>query len=227
MEKALKITFNLDGTGVYYDPAEPPMLDAIIDYALNNMRRSKVAPSRGEEPCEIVLPIKRWRIDGVDGWCASALFPEGEGFETLFHWRKKTEIDRAFLSGENRHQRVGSTKEYNMPVPELAVHKLVGWLVTTAKPSSIRSLLRRNIQFIGKKGSIGQGMIRRGEDGKPMIDVEVIEDDYSLVRDGHATRYLPKADGIRRCRTRPPYWNNHDAVSVCEIGDEYDLPDNY
>lgn len=221
MEKFLKITFHLDGTGVYYDPAEPPMLDAIIDYALNNMRRSGVPPMRGEKPTEIKLPIKRWRIYGAEGWCASALLPEGDSFDTMFYWRKKTEIDRAFLSGENRHQRVGSTKEYNMPVPQLAVAKLVGYMVTTQKPSAIRSLLTRNISFVGKKGSIGQGMVRRDENGKPMIDVEVVDYDWSLVRDGVAMRYLPVADGARICRVRPPYWNPYEAIPVCEVGDEY------
>lgn len=75
--------------------------------------------------------------------------------------------------------------------------------------------LKRFFANVGKKRSIGLGTV---------VDITVgrIDDDYSLVRDGLAMTWLPDPDGWRVCRTRPPFWNIVNAVTVCEIGDPYD-----
>jgi CRISPR type IV-associated protein Csf3 len=71
------------------------------------------------------------------------------------------------------------------------------------------------IKAIGKKTAYGHGKV-------VMIDVERIEEDFSLVKNGHAMRWLPKPNRPRLLRTTPPYWNMINQTSVCEIGEKYE-----
>lgn len=41
----------------------------------------------------------------------------------------------------------------------------------------------------------------------------VVDEDYSMYRDGKPTRFLPDAMGARLCRVRPPYWNMYDRTT--------------
>lgn len=78
----------------------------------------------------------------------------------------------------------------------------------------IEQILRKNIKYLGKKRSYGKGKVID-------IKVEIIDNDYSMIKDGCANRWLPDKNGTRFVRIRPPYWNRIDRVNCCEVGDGY------
>ena len=75
----------------------------------------------------------------------------------------------------------------------------------------MRRALRRSIRWLGKKRAHGHGRVLD-------IEVDVIEEDYSMVRDGITMRWLPHVDGTRLIRPRPPYWSSCGRVVCAEIG---------
>jgi CRISPR type IV-associated protein Csf3 len=77
----------------------------------------------------------------------------------------------------------------------------------------VNQILRKHIKFLGKKRAYGKGRIVG-------VETEIVDYDYSMFKDNFAMRFLPKEDGSRQCRVRPPYWNIWDRVNCCEIGDK-------
>ena len=228
----IKVTFILDGTGMYYDPNEPPMLDG-LDYLMQGNlhgRFNGTPPQRDEPPIEQRLSFLRSIIDGQRVYHASALFPEGTQVSDLLYIRKKFQSNRIESTHGSPNLQNATYREYNMPYPKVLCHKLVGYAVvigysvTERNPNrrsavgEFRRDLKRFFRNIGKKRAVGLGNV---------VDVLIdrIDDDFSLVKDGHAMRYLPDPNGWRICRVRPPYWNIVNAVNVCEIGDEHKLID--
>lgn len=212
----LKVTFEIDSAGLIYDPYSPPMLDGLIDWALSPMVRNKgeAAPGRGDKVSEIRLPLGTWHTGELWGWCASALIPaEGETLqETIQHFRKKFRTNRVSLTNGMPNLQSGATREYNLPFTVQLVDRLVAYCM--GDRHTIDSLLRRNVRYLGQKKHRGRGRVES-------IAVEVVENDYSLMCDGKAMRWLPTTEGLREVRLRPPYWNNNERVACCEVGDEY------
>jgi CRISPR type IV-associated protein Csf3 len=207
-----KVIFELDGRGVFYDPFEPPHLDDLLHsilIMLNGMTRDL---QRDEPPDEVGLPLMQTMVNGHKIWNASALFPEGKSFETLEYFRKKYPLDRLDLTTGSVNLQSGKDREYNQPLPLLCVPRLVAYASGNRK--KVKRLLKKHIVAIGKHRAKGKGRI---------VNVECIEtpENWSLVKDGKAQRYLPHEDGLRLCRIRPPYWNSVGRVSCCEIGQDY------
>lgn len=219
MLNPLKITFELDGTGLYYDPYEPIHLDALMSWALMPFHRQKgdEPPTRNGEPIDVPLPLGKWHINGQWGWNASALFPEGETAESLQYWRKKFRQNRIELTQGTPNLQNGIYREYNSPLPLLHCHKMIAYAV--GDRGRVNQILRKHIKYLGKKSAYGKGRVIS-------VSVEIFGTDYSLTKDGKAMRYLPYDNGIRKCRVRPPYWNSYGSVNCCEIGDEYEENDN-
>lgn len=210
MFKPIRITFNLDGTGVFYDQSEPIMLDALLGAAVCRWHVHGEAPARDEEPAEIPLPLARWEIGGTWGWRASALFPDGPTAESMQHWRKRLRQGRIELAAGAPNTTNGTYRDWNMPLPLLLCHRMVAYAV--GEPSKVRRELRRSIKYLGKKRAHGRGAVVG-------IDVEQIEEDLSLrSAAGLAMRWLPEDGGPRLVRPRPPYWNIVGRVACCEIG---------
>lgn len=209
-----KITFDLDGTGVFYDPYEPPMLDAIFAAARARYHVHGEPPKRDEPPDFIPLPLKIWKREGVRGWYASALFPVGEAAEQLLSIRKRFRERRIELTQGTVNIKSGQYKNWNIEMPMLLTPQLYGYFVYLADAplSKFKRDCIRAIKWIGKKRAEGRGCITS-------LEIEEIEADYSLVKDGRAMRYLPDKNGWREVRMMPPYWNNHDRVRSCEIGE--------
>jgi len=216
MLRPLKITFNLDGTGIYYNPHEPMHLDALLSWALMPFHRQKgdEAPTRDSKPIDVPLPLGKWHIGGEWGWCASALFPDGENCESLQFWRKRFRQNKIEQAKGNPVLTNGVYREYNNPMPLLLTQKMTCYALGSKK--RVKQILKKHIKFLGKKSSIGKGRIIS-------IDIDIIDEDYSLTKDGYAMRFLPLKDGFRRCRVRPPYWNNHKKTNVCEVGEPYSI----
>lgn len=214
-----RITFHLDGTGVYYDPYEPLMLDGILAVAfmpLVRARRGEVYEheeiGRDEPPYEVPLPLAKWHVGDVWGWRASALFPQGETAETLTYWRKRLRQDRIEITEGAPNLTNGIYRDWNMPLPKLLCRKMVAYCVTDREGRrDIRRQLER-IKYLGKKRAHGHGRIVG-------IEVAKCDEDFSTERDGRLTRWMPREDGTRLVRPRPPYWNNVGRVACAEIGD--------
>lgn len=209
-----KVTFFLDGTGVHWTPSEPIHLDALLVFAAAAHHAGPEAPDRDEAPKEIPIPCTRWQSGGEWGWRASALFPDGPQAESIEFWRKRFRQNRAHLSAGSPNLTNATWRDYNMPMPLLLCHRMVAWCVGDRR--EIRHELIRNIRSLGKKRAHGHGRVVK-------IEVDNCAEDWSCVRDGAATRWLPLASGFRQCRARPPYWNRIDTLPMCEIGDPYDL----
>jgi CRISPR type IV-associated protein Csf3 len=207
--KPIKITFILDGTGFYYDPAEPLHLDALLAWALCPMNEKSDPPKRDEVPDEIPVPLGMWRHGAEWGWTASALFPDGDPIETIRFWRKKFNTDRAEMIDKTVNTRIGATREYNVPMPLVLAHRVNAWALGDRK--RVAHALRKNIRYLGKKRSQGIGKVRD-------IIVEWTDEEWFLEKDGAAMRHLPMDGAARKVRTRPPYWNNVGRVPCCEVG---------
>jgi CRISPR type IV-associated protein Csf3 len=210
MINSLKITFNLDGTGVYYDPYEPIHLDALMSWALMPFHRQKgsEAPARDEDPIDVPLPLDKWHIGGEWGWKASALFPEGITAESLQYWRKKFRQNKIEITKGSPNLQNGIYREYNMPLPLLLCHSMVAYAV--GDRGRVNQILKKHIKYIGKKNAYGKGKVLS-------VTVEIVDYDWSMSKNGNPTRWMPDKSGNRFIRTRPPYWNNCGRVQCSEI----------
>jgi hypothetical protein len=206
-----QVTFHLDGTGLYYDPFEPIHLDALLAWCLAPVHRRVQSPlQRDEEPEEVPLPLLREHRGNVWFWRASALFPEGPQADGLTYWRKRFRQHAVEWTRGSPNLQNGVYREYNMPLPQLLCHRLVGWGDGAAHDA--RRLLRQ-IRHLGRKRAYGRGQI---------VGLEVSEarEESAVVQAGVALRWLPDEQGVRLVRPRPPYWNNVGRVHCCEVGAE-------
>lgn len=212
--KPLKVTFYLDGTGVFFDPFEPLHLDALIGWALASFYCKGGALGRDDNPYDIPLPLSKWRIGDIWGWHASALFPEGKTAESLQYWRKRFRQSRVGYCKQSPRLDAGIYREYNVPMPLLLCHKMVAYAV--GHKEAIAHILKKQIRFIGKKKASGKGAVVN-------IDVGTVDTDNSMIQNGFATRYLPDEKGSISVRPRPPYWNSIGKMSCCNVGDKYEF----
>lgn len=214
-----KITFHLDGSGVYYDPYEPLMLDGILTVAFVSLVRARRGEryeheeiGRDEPPYDVPLPLEKWQIGDVWGWKASALFPDGETAESLVFWRKRLRQNRVELTDSSPNLTNGTYRDWNMPLPLLLCRSMTAYCVTDREGRrDIRRQLER-VRWLGKKRAHGRGRIVG-------VDVEKCDEDYSTQRDGMLMRWMPSDRGSRLVRPRPPYWNNVGRVLCAEIGE--------
>lgn len=204
-----KVTFFLDGAGVVYNPAEPIHLDALLHWCLVPFHKSRVGLGRDETPDDIPLPLLKQQVNGTWIWQASALFPEGHTTESLQHWRKRFRQDRIELTSGAPNLQNGPYRDYNMPLPLLHTQKMVAYASGSRK--RVKKLLK-NIKYLGKKRAYGYGAVIN-------IELEETEENYSIVMEGNAMRWIPKKNGSRFVRPRPPYWNSIGRVGCCEVGD--------
>lgn len=212
--RPLRVRFILDGSGVMYDLAEPTHLDALLAFCCAAHHVHGEAPGRNDTPADIPLPLQRWHIGGTWGWCASALFPVGPTAESVQHWRKRFRQSRVQMTSGSPNLTMATWRDWNMPMPLLLCHEMEAFCVGDRRV--IRHELVRGIRHLGKKRSMGKGVVND-------VIVEHVEEDFSMLRDGCAMRWLPDPDGSRLCRPRPPYWNNVGRVPMCEVGDAYAL----
>lgn len=208
----VKITFVLDGTGVLFDPANPLHLDALLTFAAAAHHGSDGELTRTQRPRDIPLPVAKWRAGTEWGWRASALFPDGKTAESLQFWRKKFRQNRIELTAGSPNLTNATWREYNMPMPLILCHSMVAWAFGDRR--NIRHELIRSVRHLGRKTSMGKGTVND-------VLVEPCDEDWSILREGRAQRWLPLPNAPRLCRARPPYWNNVDRIAQCEVGDLY------
>jgi hypothetical protein len=205
-----KLVFHLDGRGLRFDVREPIHLDALLAWCLAPTQCGQRHITRDDDPQDVRLPLLRTKINGVQVWRASALFPEGPQFDGLQWWRKRFRDERADLSSGSPNCGSGAYRDWSHPIPLLLCHRLVAY--ASGNRGEVRKVLQKQLRALGKKRAHGLGKI---------VAIEAVEtpEDYSLARDGRATRWLPNGKGPRLVRPRPPYWNRIGRVMCCEVGD--------
>jgi hypothetical protein len=204
----LKITLHLDGTGVMWDPSEPIHLDALLAWVLAPYHTTQHHITRDDVPEPVPLPLMWAEIGGVRVWRASALLPEGQTAESLRFWRKRYRVGRAELTSGSPNLTNGTYRDWQMPIHLTLCHRMVAYALGNRR--EVLKCLRR-LPSLGKKRAHGLGKI-------VSVDVERVEHDWSLTRDGVAMRWLPDETGTRLVRPMPPYWNRHGRVTCCEVG---------
>lgn len=206
----MQVIFSLDGTGVYYNPLEPLMLDGILASALCRHHVSGEPPARDETPFDIPIPLAKWHIDNEWGWKASALFPINTNTSSTFMIRKRFRQNRIEITNGSPSLTNCAYHDLNMPLPMLLVDKLIAYAVGDIR--KVKRELKRNVRYLGKKRAYGRGAV-------VSVDVCEIEHDWSISKDGFAVRYIPVCGGPKLVRPRPPYWNSVGRVDCCNIGD--------
>lgn len=215
MFRPLKITFHMDGSGVIYDPSEPIHLDSLLAFSCAAHHGFNGELGRDDIPDDIPIPVGKWQIGDHWGWCASALFPDDHSPESIQFWRKKFRQNRIELTKGSPVLTNASYREYNFPMQLTLCHKMTAYAFGDRR--NILRELKRSIKHLGKKASMGKGVVND-------VTIDVIDNDYSLFMDGFIQRWFPSPDGMRQCRIRPPYWNRINRTSVMEIGEQA-LPD--
>ena len=101
----------------------------------------------------------------------------------------------------------GLYREWNMPVPLTLAHKIIAY--AKGDKLLVEQLLRAKCKSIGKK--------RYGR--VTDITCQIIGQNYSLIKEGAAMRYLPSEHGSKFVRPMPPYWNIHGRIQCYDVGD--------
>jgi len=210
-------------------------LDGILAAAayrdLDERTRRRIPPLSADWVIDLRLPLARWAVDVGDapvpdgrllwkhsdgrevwGWCASVEVAEwlGQGVAEV---RKKPVLDemRRYSEAKSAQINGGPLKGYNLRMPT-AFARSVSWHAL-GDPVAIARLLDRHIGAIGKKRGHGWGTVARWE-------VEQIDTDQSIARDGVLARRLPAQCGIvGRPVTgaiRPPYHHRSRRVHAVE-----------
>jgi len=209
-----RIIFRTDGRGLYYDPYNPIHLDDILHAIFIRLHGMTRDLQRDESPDTIGLPLMQSIVKGRKMWNASALAPECQQFESLHFFRKKYPLDRLDLTyGTSVNLQNGVYREYNVPYPLLHCPSLVAYASGNRK--EVKRTLLKHLNGIGKYRSKGHGRITS-------IECDETHENCSLVKDGKAMRWLPDEKGLRKVRTKPPYWNMVDRIKCCEVGDSYE-----
>jgi len=202
-----QITFHLDGSGVYFDPAEPIHIDALVAWVLAPMQGIRHV-DRSMPPYDVRLPIKQSEFCGRRVHHASALLPEGPRGESVWYWRKRFRQSRCEISTGAPNTQMGTYRDWQMPLPLLLCRRMVGYAVGHRK--DLRKALKQ-IRYLGKKRAHGHGRVTG-------LEIDPTDQDQSLFLDGRSNRFLPHPEASRMVRIRPPYWHPHDAVPCAEIG---------
>ena len=205
-----KITFHMNGRGVYHDVNEPTHLDSLICYAMlpDDLLRRRLLRDEMPEEIDMTSVLER---HPCGTYHASALFCDDVP-ESLRFWRKKFNVSAARNVTKGSPNLTNAIyREYNTPVPLILTRNLHAF--ASGDGDSIKVLLDENISHIGKKRAYGYGKILD-------ISIDEQDDDHSLIRDEQAMRWLPYKEGFRQVRLTPPYWSGWDAVHCCEVGDE-------
>lgn len=205
-----RIIFHLDGSGLYVDPNEPLHLDALLTWAMAPRLGIRGDLPRDERPQPVPLPLLRHGSDEQWVYRASALFPDGPHGEDLQFWRKRFRQNRAELSTGSPNLTNGTYRDWNTPIPLMLVPRMIAY--ASGSRTECKRLLK-DVKYLGKKRAHGYGKVIG-------IDIEEIDHDWSIMRNGVAMRWLPDVRGTRLVRLRPPYWNSVDRVMCCEVGDK-------
>ena len=208
-----KVTFHLDGSGLIYDINEPLHLDALLAWVLAPRQKIHQHLGRDDIPEGVKLPLMRETIGKHWVYKASALLPEGFIGEDLQHWRKRFRTNKSDVTNGSPNLTNGTYRDWNNPLPLVLVRNMIAY--ADGNRSEVKKLFKE-VKYLGKKRAHGHGKILD-------ISFDEVQDDFTLIKDGKSMRWMPDVNGTRIVRMQPPYWNRHDRIYACDVGDEYDL----
>lgn len=213
--KNFKVEFNLDGTGMWYDPTTPIHLDALMSWCLTpfHIPIEDRNISRDDEPTFIPIPVLQETINGHKVFCASALSPEGFFAEDNSFYKKSFRENRIEITKGSPTLTNGEYRAYKNNIPLILTHKMVAYCVSDCK-KKLKSALR-SLKYLGKKRAYGFGRIVK-------IEIEEVNYNYSLFKNGKTNRFIPSENGTRFVRPMPPYWNGYGKIKCLDIGVNYD-----
>jgi hypothetical protein len=144
------------------------------------------------------------------GFCASAADDSTWLGRGVLEVRKKPDVTamRRYTSATSINLGSGALKAYDLKIPTVLALE-IEWHAH-GDPDAVRHLLTEHVQALGKKRSIGAGVVREWV-------VEEIAADRSTVVDGQARRRLPvgAAEGAPGPGAiRPPYYHHTRVVEA-------------
>lgn len=207
-----KVTFDLDGSGIVYNPSDPIHLDAlVVAAAYFQYGAASGAPhaTRDSPVADFDAPIRRENINGARVFRASALAPEGPEGSDQRYWRKQFRTCAAELCSTGSVDiTTGMHRLHNNPYDLVLCHRMVGWIECERK--AVKKLIRL-VKAIGARRGSGHGRVVSAR-------IEPSEEDRCVSWEGRATRYYPHPRGLRLVRPRPPYWNVTERVRCLPPG---------
>ena len=213
----LKVVMRM-GSSVVGDPTLP--LDGILlYYAALEAYGEPPQAQRPNEPLRYdpaILPIEIVTVD-YDVWFYKCSFAQ---YEVAYRDGKdfiNKRMDVALLDlARYKAQPNLQSGYYKARHDEYAyrITPAITWYLQTSDPDRVVALLSR-VTGVGKETNVGHGLVLG-------VDVIEVSEDYSVARDGVATRALPVAyaakHGIRGRRSirtiRPPYWATSSYTEV-------------
>jgi len=206
----LKVIFEMDGAGIEYSPHEPLHLDGLLSWCLVE-KSPEYTHDRDGQPTELDLPLKKW--ESPEDWCwkASALAPEGWNMETIRYVRRHFDVSLAVLSAGKPNTIGLRYKDRNDPHTFQLVTALAAY-VDTDEPEIVQRELVK-LKYLGRGAARGNGRIRK-------IRFEPAAEDFSVIKNGIAARYVPHPQGWKFVRCRPEYWRTPGRVHCFTPGDE-------
>lgn len=169
----------------------PILLDSILAWA-ESQRRGLGQLSASQEPVDLMLPLARWQVGDMWGWCASrATYTVTRHTAGQIRRKPATGAMARYTTVGKHHLALGPHKARDTTVEASWVDRLTWRCLATDRPA-LETLLM-SVTHIGRSRNIGYGRVDRW----------VVEP--STDTDGWADRPLP-GDGPAR-RIRPPYWH--------------------
>lgn len=207
--KNYKVTFNMDGRGVIFNPAEPIHLDSLLTFCrLYKSENFKDDLGRDDPIEDIPLNLNKEIINGVEVWKASAILPDGDIFYGRRFFKKSFPNERAdgLTSGKYDFTK-GTYRSYKNDLTPILCKTMIAYFNGDEK---VKDALK-DINQIGHKRAQGFGNIIS-------IDIDEVDYDFSIIKDGLANRFYPHPDGICQIRAKPPYWSNYQKISCFPVG---------
>lgn len=219
MMQPFRVTFDLDGAGLAMHSFNPIHIDALLGWAYAQLSGlADRQPSRSDIPDDLPIPVRRVPV-AENGWvfAASVLFPDGVTAEEVQYYRRKHRTAQANWTGGSRGLRQTTYKDWNVSISLTLVSRLHAYVF--GDMDACMELLE-TIRNLGFRRAHGHGKVLR-------VHAEAMAEDYSIIdQDGLAQRFLPDERGLRLVRLNPPYWNLHERVYCCEIGDDWSESEN-
>jgi hypothetical protein len=142
------------------------------------------------------------------GWCASAAVADWVTHGKI-EVRKRPDIQRMmrYATSPSLHLGAGPHKAFDVPYPTSFAFT-IEWYARGDRASCAEMLA--DVTHVGKKHKLGFGKVLRW-------DVEDMDDDWSVAKDGVLTRRMPRDDG-RMAPIRAPYHHISRLAPCAEVG---------
>ena len=214
-----RVDFELDGAGVSFAPGNLIHLDSLLVWAAASLSDRTANYRRDDAPAdEVPLPLREVAVGpGLTVWAASAIFPLDDAGRVILYEQKR------YNAGEAQWVRGSRT--------------LLETTYKNRRDSFMLLLCRRMVAYgYGDVDAVAEllapitGLGARRDHGHGKIISKTVTpcaEDWSIVDErGKAQRWLPDDNGFMLCRMKPPYWNRHNRVLRCEIGDDWLATEN-